>query len=56
MSQHSQHISQYISLRCTAVNDFYQMMRMGLAGHVKATSHSTIFDIPMRLVREDQRL
>ena len=25
------------------------------AGNVKATSHSTIFDIPMRLVREDQR-
>ena len=23
--------------------------------HLKATSHSTIFDIPMRPVREDQR-
>ena len=25
------------------------------AAPLKATSHSTIFDIPMRLVREDQR-
>ena len=37
MSHHSQHyfITQYISLRCTAVNEFYLMIRMGVAGHVR---------------------
>ena len=36
MSHHSKHhfITQYISLRGTAVNEFYQMIRMGVAGHV----------------------
>ena len=36
MSHHSQHrfITQYISLRCTAANEFYRMIRMGVAGHV----------------------
>ena len=35
MSHHSKHhfIAQYISLRGTAVNEFYQMIRMGVAGH-----------------------
>ena len=37
MSHHSQHhfITQYISLRGTAVNEFYGMIRMGVAGHVR---------------------
>ena len=37
MSHHSQHhcITQYISLRSTAVNEFYRMIRMGVAGHVR---------------------
>ena len=36
MSHHSQHhfITQYISLRGTAVNEFYGMIQMGVAGHV----------------------
>ena len=35
MSHHSQDhfITQYIPLRCTAVNEFYRMIRMGVAGH-----------------------
>ena len=37
------------------MNEFYRMIRMGVAGHVKATFHSTIFDIPMRPLREDQK-
>ena len=28
-------ITQYISLRCTAVNEFCRMIRMGVAGHVR---------------------
>ena len=37
MSHHSQHhfITQYISLRCTAVNEFYRMKGMRAAGHVR---------------------
>ena len=37
MSHHSQHhfITQYIYLRCTAVNEFYCMKQMGVAGHAK---------------------
>ena len=37
MSHHSKHhfITQYISLRGTAVNEFYRMIRMGVAGHVR---------------------
>ena len=36
MSHHSQHhfIIQYISLRCTTVNEFYRMIRMGVASNV----------------------
>ena len=36
MSHHLKHhfITQYISLRGTAVNEFYQMIRMGVAGYV----------------------
>ena len=39
MSHHSQHyfINQYISLRGTAVTEFYRMIRMGVAGHAKVT-------------------
>ena len=35
MSHHPQHhfITQYISFRCTTVNEIYQMTRMGVAGH-----------------------
>ena len=37
MSHHSKHpfITQYISLRGTAVNEFDRMIRMGVAGHVR---------------------
>ena len=37
MSHPSQHhfITQYISMRYTAVNEFYRMIRMGVAGHVR---------------------
>ena len=31
------------------------MLRKSLKFDVKATSHSTIFDIPMRPLREDQK-
>ena len=43
MSHHSQHhfITQYISLRYTAVNEFYRMRRMGVAGHVKGNRTET---------------
>ena len=37
MSHHSQHhfVTQYIPLRCTAVNELYRMIRMGVTGHVR---------------------
>ena len=37
MSHHSKHhfITQYISLRGTAVNEFYRMIRMGVDGYVR---------------------
>ena len=43
MSHHSQHhfITQYISLRYTAVNEFYGMIRMGVAGHVRGNRTET---------------
>ena len=43
MSHHSQHhfITQYISLRCTAVNEFYRMKRMGVASHVRGNPTET---------------
>ena len=43
MSRHSQHhfIAHDISLRCTAVNEFYQMIRMGVAGHVRGNRTET---------------
>ena len=43
MSHHSKHhfITHHISLRCTAVNEFYQMMRMGVAGHVRGNRTKT---------------
>ena len=43
MSNHSKHhvITQYISLRGTAVNEFYQMTRMGVAGHVRGNRTET---------------
>ena len=34
-------ITQYISLRCTAVNEFYQMIGMGVAGHVRGNRTET---------------
>ena len=43
MSHHSQHhfITQYISLRCTAVNEFHRMIRMGVAGHLRGNQTET---------------
>ena len=48
MIHHSKHhfITQYISLRGTAVNEFYQMIiyqmiRMGVAGHVRGNRSET---------------
>ena len=37
MSHHSKNhfITQNISLRGTAVNEFYRMMRMGVVGHLR---------------------
>ena len=34
---HSQHhfITQYIYFRCTAMNEFYRMTRIGVANHVR---------------------
>ena len=44
MSYHSKHhfMTQYISLRGTAVNEFYRMIRMhGAAGHVRGNPTET---------------
>ena len=43
MSHYSQHhfIIQYISLRGTAVNEFYRIIRMGVAGHVRGNRTET---------------
>ena len=43
MSHHSKHhfITQYISLRGTAVNEFYRMIEMGVAGHVRGSRTET---------------
>ena len=43
MSHQSQNhfITQYISLRCAAVNEFYRMIRMGVAGHVRGNRTET---------------
>ena len=43
MSHHSKHhfITQYISLRGTAVNEFCRMIRMGVAGHVRGNGTET---------------
>ena len=45
MSHHSQHhfITQHMFLRCTAVimDEFYRMIRMGLAGHARGTRTET---------------
>ena len=40
---HSKHhfITQYISLRGTAVNKFYRMIRMGVASHVRGNRSET---------------
>ena len=40
---HSQHhfITQYITLRCTAVNEFYRMIGMRVAGHVRGNRTET---------------
>ena len=37
MSHHSKHhfITEYILSRGTAVNEFYRMIRVGVAGHVR---------------------
>ena len=45
VSHHSKHnfITQYISLRCNAVNEFYQMIRMAAAGHVRGMLASVSF-------------
>ena len=34
-------ITQYISLMGTAVNEFYRMIRMGVAGHVRGNRTET---------------
>ena len=43
MSHHSKHhfIAQYISLRCTAVKEFYRMVRMGVTGYVRGNRTET---------------
>ena len=43
MSHYSKHyvITQYIFLRGTAVNEFYRMIRMGVAGHVRGDRTET---------------
>ena len=46
MSHHSKHhfITQYyhfITLKGTAVNEFYRMIRMGVAGHVRGNRTET---------------
>ena len=41
MSHHSHFSTQCISLRCTAVNKFYRMIRMGVAGHVRGIRTET---------------
>ena len=43
MSDHSKHhlITQYISLRGAAVNEFYRMIRIGVAGHVRGNRTET---------------
>ena len=43
MIHHSHHyfITQYIYLRCTTVNEFYGMIRMGVAGHVRGNQTET---------------
>ena len=43
MSHHSKHhfITQYIPLRGTAVNEFYRMIPMGVAGHVRGNRTET---------------
>ena len=43
MSHHSKDhfITQYISLRGTAVNEFCQMIRMGVASHVRGNRTET---------------
>ena len=43
VSYHSQHhfITQYISSRCTAVNEFHRMIQMGVAGHVRGNRTET---------------
>ena len=43
ISHHSRHqfITQYISLRCTTVNEFYRMIRMGVAGHIRGNQTET---------------
>ena len=43
MSHHSKHhfITHHISLRGTAVNEFYQMIRMGVADHVRGNRTKT---------------
>ena len=45
MSHHSKHhfITQYISLRGTSVNEFYRMIRMRVASHVKLQLHDAIY-------------
>ena len=43
MNHHSKHhfITQYTSLRGTAVNEFYRMIRMGVASHVRGNRTET---------------
>ena len=43
MSRHSKYhfITQYISLRGTAMNELYRMIRMGVAGHVRGSQAET---------------
>ena len=45
MLSSNHHLSLYTkptnSLRCAAVNEFYRMIRMGVAGHVRGNSTET---------------
>ena len=43
MSHHSKHhfITQFISLRGTALNEFFRMIRIGVVGHVRGNRTET---------------
>ena len=43
------------SVKLDVINRYAQLCGVTLMTGIKATSHSTIFDIPMRPLREDQK-